>query len=60
MDYQFNSDLQQAFESVEFLSDDFENYGFDEGVESIVAEDRYLMEAVEKLDDSLGIIDFHQ
>ena len=60
MDYQFNNDIQQAFESVDFLSDDFDNYGFDEGVENNLDDDSYLSAAIKELDDSLGVIEFHQ
>jgi len=60
MDYQFNTDIQQAFENVDLLSDDFENYGFDEGVDSSWERDTYLADAIEKLEDSLSVIEFRQ
>ena len=60
MDYQFNKEIGRAFESVDFLSDDFENYGFDEGGDDSWGEENYLGNAIKELDQSLGTIEFDQ
>lgn len=60
MDYQFNKEIGRVFESADFLSDDFENYGFDECAEDNWNEESLLSSAIRELDDSLGTIDFHQ
>jgi len=57
MDYQFNKKIERVFESAEFLTDDFDNYGFDEAGED-QWNDSYLTSAIEELDYSLGTIDF--
>ncbi|WP_455376384.1 hypothetical protein [Kaarinaea lacus] len=60
MDYQFNKEIGRVFESADFLSDDFENFGFDEYAEDNWNEENYLSTAIQELDDSLEIIEFHQ
>jgi len=60
MDYQFNREIGRVFESVDFLNDDFDNYGFEEGADGSWDEEKYLSAAVKELDDTLGIIEFHQ
>ena len=55
MNLEYNSELERVFESADFFSDDFENYGFDEYAESI-SEDDDLSMAVKALDDSLSVI----
>lgn len=60
MDYQFNKEIGQVFENADFTSDDFENYGFEEYADSSWEEENYLNTAIKELDESLGIIDFHQ
>ena len=60
MDYQFNKEIGRVFESADFLSDDFENFGFDEYAEDNWNEESYLSTAIQELDDSLEIIEFHQ
>ena len=60
MDYQFNKEIGRVFESADFLSDDFENFGFDEYSEENWNEESYLSAAIQELDDSLEIIEFHQ
>lgn len=60
MDYQFNKEIGRVFESADFLSDDFENFGFEEFTDGEWEEERHLDDAIKDLDDSLGVIDFHQ
>lgn len=60
MDYQFNKEIGRAFESADFLSDDFENFGFEEFSDGEWEEQRFLNNAIKDLDESLGVIDFHQ
>jgi len=60
MDYQFNKEIGRVFESADFLSDDFENFGFDEYAEDSWNDENYLSTAIQELDDSLEIIEFHQ
>ncbi|WP_455220241.1 hypothetical protein [Kaarinaea lacus] len=60
MDYQFNKEIGRVFESLEFLSDDFDNYGFEEGGDDNWEEENHLNAAIRELDYSLGTIDFHQ
>lgn len=60
MDYQFNKEIGRVFESADFLSDDFENFGFDEYAEDSWNDESYLSTAIQELDDSLEIIEFHQ
>ena len=65
MNYQFNQKIGRVFESADLLSDDFENYGFDEhGLEEqserVWNEENYITAAIKELDDSLGMIDLHQ
>ena len=60
MDYQFNKDIGRVFESVDFANDDFENFGFDEFTDGDWGEENHLDNAIKDLDESLGIIEFHQ
>ena len=60
MDYQFNKEIGRVFESADFLNDDFDNFGFEEFTDGEWEEESYLKTAVKELDDSLGVIDFHQ
>ena len=60
MNYQINQKIGRVFENADFLSDDFENYDFEERSESIWDEENYITAAIKELDDSLGMIDLHQ
>ena len=57
MDYQFNKEIERVFESADFLTDDFDNYGFDEAGDEQWDESS-LASAVKELDYSLDTIDF--
>ena len=60
MDYQLEKEFGRVFESVDFLNDEFDNYGFEEGSDDTWEGENHLSSAVKELDDSLGMIEFHQ
>ena len=60
MDYQFNREISRAFESADFISDDFENFGLDEVADGSWEEESYLSAAIKELDESMETIDLHQ
>ena len=58
MDYQFNKEIGRVFESADFVSDDFDNFGFEPAGDGDWNDESYLSKAIKDLDDSLGTIEF--